>query len=68
MELRLNCLLIVTACFGLVLEFCQLVFESSGGGASFCKGSKDLLAVNKWVSAGFLILFVMLEYVESKTT
>ena len=44
------------------------MFESSGEGASFYKESKDLSAVNKRVSAGFLILFVMLEYVESRTT
>ena len=49
-------------------EFCQLVFESSGEGASFYKESKDFVAVIKWVSVGFLKLFVMLEYVESRST
>ena len=42
--------------------------ERSGAGASFCKESRDIVAVERWVSAGFLILFVMLEYVESRTT
>ena len=55
-------------CFGLVLEFCQLVFESSGEGASFYEESKKFVALNRWVSVGFLILLVMLEYIESRTT
>ena len=68
----LNCDCIVywlfTACIGLVFEFCQLVFESRREGASFRQASEDFVAVNKWVSVGFLILFVILEYVESRFT
>ena len=54
-------------CIGLVLGFCRLVFESSGEGASFYEESKEFVAVNRWVSVGFLILLFMLEYVESST-
>ena len=53
---------------GVVLECCQLVFESSEGGASFCGESEEFFAIYKWVSIAFLILFVMLEQVESRTT
>ena len=50
------------------MEFCQLVFESSGEGGSFYEESKEFVTVNRWVGVGFLILLVMLEYVESRTT
>ena len=64
-ELFIDCL---SRVLGLVLEICQLVFEPSGEGASFYRESRGFIADNKWVSVGFLILFVMLEYVESRTT
>ena len=66
--LNLNCYLFIVPCFynadcvvyclfieciGLVLEFCQLVFESSNGGASVCRDSKEVFAVNNWVSFAF---------------
>ena len=63
-ELFIDCYRVFWTCF----EICQLVFESIGEGASFYEESKDLVAVDKWVSVGFLILFVMLEYVETRTT
>ena len=40
-------------CIGIALEFCQLVFESSGGDASFCGDSKEFVAINKWLSIAF---------------
>ena len=43
---------------GLVLEICQLVFEPIGGGASFYRESRSFVAVNKWVSVGFVILLL----------
>ena len=49
------------------MESCHLVFESSEGGAYFCGESDDFFAFNKWVSVGFLILIVVLEYIESRT-
>ena len=61
-------MLIYCLFIGIVLEFCQLVVESIEGGASFSGESENFFAINKWVSVGFLILFVMLEYVESRTT
>ena len=67
-ELWLLCLLIFYRVLWTCFEFCQLVFESSAEGASFYKESKDFVTVNKWMSVGFLIIFVLLEYVESRTT
>ena len=64
-ELFIDCLPRV---LGLVLEICQLVFDPSGEGASFYWESRSFIAVNKWVSVGFVILFVMSDYVESRTT
>ena len=64
-ELFIDCLPRV---LGLVLEICQLVFEPSGEGASFHRESRSFVAVNKWMSVGFVILFVMSEYVEPRTT
>ena len=52
----------------LFLEFCQLVFESIGEGASFLRGSRDFVAAIEWVSVGFCDTLVMSEYVESRTT
>ena len=64
-ELFIDCLQRV---FGLVLEICQLVFKPGGERASCYRESRSVIVVNKWVSVGFVILFVMSEFVESRTT
>ena len=44
------------------------MFESIRGETSFCGDSEESVAVNRMGGCCFLILFVMLEYVESRTT
>ena len=44
------------------------MFESSRGEASLCGDLEEFVAVNRMGEYCFLILFVMMEYVESRTT
>ena len=53
-ELFIDCL---PRALDLFLEFCQLVFEPIGEGASFFRESRDFVAVTKWVSVGFCDTF-----------
>ena len=67
-QLNLNCYLLLylvfkllivlvyclfTECIGIVLEFSQLVFESSKEVARFCGESEEFVAINKRVSVAF---------------
>ena len=51
-----------------LLELFWIVFESSRGEASFCGDSEEFVAVNRMGEYCFLMLFVVLEYVESRIT
>ena len=53
-ELFIDC---VPRALDLFLEFCQLVFEPIGEGASFFREARDFVAVIKWVSVGFCDTF-----------
>ena len=43
---------------GIILEFCQLVFESGKGESRFCGESEEFVTTNKWVSIAFGYYFL----------